>query len=68
MTTETFDGLTITAYDDNQIYIEMQHPVSITVLRERLAEIGESDLHGGSGEKTGHEKEWLQVTQGSAGN
>ena len=66
--TETFDDLTITTYDDNKIYIEMQRPIALSVLRERLAEVGEPDLHGGSGEETGHEEEWFQVTQGIAGN
>jgi hypothetical protein len=66
--TETFDDLTITAYDTDKIYIEMQRPVSITVLRERLAEIRGDDLHGGRCEETGDEEGCVQITQGVAGN
>ena len=47
--TETFDGLTITAYDTDQIYIEMQRPIALSVLRERLATISglDPDQRGG---------------------
>jgi len=47
--TETFDDLTITAYDTDQIYIEMQRPIALSVLRERLATISgfNPDQRGG---------------------
>jgi hypothetical protein len=46
--TETFDDLTITAYDTNKIYIEMQRPIALSTLHERLAELGgtHSDQRG----------------------
>ena len=38
--TETFDGLTITAYDTDEIYIETQRPIALSILHERLAKLG----------------------------
>lgn len=43
--TETFYDLTITAYDTDEIYIEMQRPIALSVLRERLATISGFDTH-----------------------
>ena len=47
--TENFDDLTITAYDTDEIYIEMQRPIALSVLRERLATISglDTDQRGG---------------------
>ena len=47
--TEIFDDLTITAYDTDEIYIEMQRPIALSVLRERLATISglDTDQRGG---------------------
>jgi len=47
--TETFDELTITAYDTDKIYIEMQRPIALSILRERLATLSgfDTDKRGG---------------------
>ena len=50
--TETFYDLTITAYDTDEIYIEMQRPIALSVLRERLATISGFDTHQRGGGTT----------------
>ena len=46
---ETFDELTITTYDNDKIYIECAKPITTKVLRERLATISglDTDQRGG---------------------
>ena len=46
---ETFDDLTITTYDNDKIYIECAKPITTKVLRERLATISglDTDQRGG---------------------
>ena len=52
---ETFDGLTITAYDTDKIYIKMQRPIALSALRERLATISGFDTHQRGGGTSGHD-------------
>ena len=69
--TETFDDLTITAYDNNQIYIEMQRPIALSVLRERLATISGFDTYQRGGGTSGHDERLVHdATQiaGDSGN
>lgn len=53
--TETFNELTITAYDKDKIYIEMQRPIALSILRERLATISGLDPDKRSGGTTGND-------------
>ena len=53
--TETFDDLAITAYDTDEIYIEMQRPIALSVLRERLATISGFDTDQRGGGTTGND-------------
>ena len=53
--TETFDDLTITAYDTDKIYIEMQRPITTEILLSRLAAISGLDTHQRGGGTTGHD-------------
>ena len=53
--TETFDELTITAYDTDKIYIEMQRPIALSALRERLATLSGFDTHQRSGGTSGND-------------
>jgi hypothetical protein len=51
--TETFDELTITTYANHKIYIEMQRPIALSILRERLAELGGTHTDKRSGRADG---------------
>ena len=53
--TETFDELTITAYDTDKIYIEMQRPITTEILLSRLAAISGVDQDKRSTGTTGHD-------------
>ena len=53
--TETFDDLTITAYDTDKIYIEMQRPIALSILRERLATLSGFDTHQRGGGTSGND-------------
>ena len=66
--TETFDGLTITAYDTDQIYIEMQRPIALSVLRERLATISGFDPDKRGGGTTGHDARLVHDSPQIAGD
>ena len=66
--TETFDGLTITAYDTDQIYIEMQRPIALSVLRERLATISGFDSDQRSGGTSGHDARLVHDSPQIAGD
>jgi len=66
--TETFDELTITAYDTDQIYIEMQRPIALSVLRERLATISGFDTHQRGSGTTGHDARLVHDAPQNAGD
>ena len=66
--TETFDELTITAYDTDQIYIEMQRPIALSVLRERLATISGFDPDKRGGGTTGHDARLVHDSPQIAGD
>ena len=66
--TETFDDLTITAYDTDQIYIEMQRPIALSVLRERLATISGFDPDKRGGGTTGHDARLVHDSPQIAGD
>jgi hypothetical protein len=51
---ETFNGLTITTYNDDKIYIECAKPITTKVLRERLAQVCGTDTDQRSGPASGH--------------
>ena len=53
--TETFNELTITTYDKDKIYIEMQRPIALSILRERLTKLGGNHSDQRSNGATGHE-------------
>ena len=53
--TETFNELTITTYDKDKIYIEMQRPIALSILRERLATISGFDTHQRGGGTVGND-------------
>ena len=52
---ETFDDLTITTYDNDKIYIECAKPITTEVLRERLATISGFDTHQRGGGTSGND-------------
>jgi hypothetical protein len=52
---ETFDGLTITTYENHEIYIECAKPITTEVLRERLATISGFDTHQRGGGTVGND-------------
>jgi hypothetical protein len=52
---ETFDGLTITTYENHKIYVEMQRPITTEVLLSRLATIRGIDQNRRSAGTTGHD-------------
>ena len=66
--TETFDDLTITAYDTDQIYIEMQRPIALSVLRERLATISGFDSDQRGGGTTGNDARLVHDAPQNAGD
>mgnify|MGYP005991829429 CR=1 FL=1 len=52
---ETFDDLTITTYDNDKIYIECAKPITTKVLRERLATLSGSHSDQRSSGTVGHD-------------
>tara|TARA_R110000824_G_scaffold4400_1_gene21271 strand:- start:90 stop:323 length:234 start_codon:yes stop_codon:yes gene_type:complete len=53
--TETFDELTITTYDTDKIYVEMQRPITTEILLSRLAAISGVDKDKRSTGTVGHD-------------
>jgi len=66
--TETFYDLTITAYDTDEIYIEMQRPIALSVLRERLATISGFDTDQRGGGTTGNDARIIHDSPQIAGD
>jgi len=65
---ETFNGLTITTYNNDKIYIECDKPITTEVLRERIAQVCGTDTDQRSRPASGHISGSVHDTPEIAGN